>query len=236
MYTAFLYCATTPKRRFSSSLWQGSRLARDIFLNRLKCRQQIDPWPTIRRRHLSTGQPTAQQRLAIPQNSPTGAHLRCRPCSELRISRLIELAQQADEVSRYPFPEKSYYNHHNSFPELYHSAQSGCDFCKFIVDCYKETLIEEAGQAEGTLPENGPTGWIDTEDAANQSLFVMSRRPASSPVKIAIGASHLIFKNKFKDAEVFDTLMVEVDDFPLLQLNLIAPRGRARPSRTPANP
>lgn len=127
----------------------------------------------------------------------------CLQCSNLSISRLVELARV--ELSAHSFPQKSFYTHHGSFPALVVSANNGCGFCQYIYQGLKdppsqstESYRERQSEIEAVEAEGGPTD-----------------------IKIAINTKHLYSTStscQAKDVELFDTLMVQVgliDNFEL---------------------
>ncbi|KLU86475.1 hypothetical protein MAPG_05487 [Magnaporthiopsis poae ATCC 64411] len=63
----------------------------------------------------------------------------CDLCDGLSISCLFELAETEFSVS--PYPETAYYRHHASLEDLLRSADSGCEFCQFLVACSKLTPV-----------------------------------------------------------------------------------------------
>lgn len=133
--------------------------------------------------------------------------MRCQPCQNLTISRLITLAEE-ELASIYGFPSSSFYRHHTSIHALEHSARSGCELCSLLLKA---------------LPSD--------DDSRGFNLHT----EAVSDIRIAISSSHLTQDlTVVRDASVvqmFDFLLVQAGDdvtgYRRQHLLLLSPSGTA---------
>lgn len=109
--------------------------------------------------------------------------MRCQPCKNLTLSRLITLAEDEFPSMRpFGFPFSSFYRHHTSIHALRHSARLGCELCLL--------LLEE-------LPSD--------DDVRDCDLHT----EAVSDIRIAISSSNVsVSTSNTSDVRMFDLLLV----------------------------
>ncbi|KUJ09653.1 HET-domain-containing protein [Mollisia scopiformis] len=149
----------------------------------------------------------------------------CEFCCKVSIDNLIELAKV--EFSAQFFPEKAYYQHHDSYASLISAATAGCELCQLIRDAI--TTYKIGGSDfywEGRTTESAI---LETESEGH-----------ATDLKMCINMHHLNPGGKLEDVELFDELMVQVgppiesesddpDEYlkvPPLNLSLTVPRGK----------
>ncbi|KAF2125004.1 HET-domain-containing protein [Dothidotthia symphoricarpi CBS 119687] len=157
---------------------------------------------------------------------------RCQCCTGLTINNLIDLVPI--ELAGHDFPQKDFYQHHDSIEDLENSANEGCDFCGFILEClkgFRDTDRWIADEWEGA--------GLQVED----SLYTAAKKLPFSHIKFCITSAELKIDSTLADVRAYDRLLVqvgpikdygndydlEVDDqpeFPLIWLRLSIPRDR----------
>lgn len=130
--------------------------------------------------------------------------MRCQPCQNLTLSRLITLAED-EFANQYEFPSSSFYRHHNSIHALRNSARSGCELCSLLLKA---------------LPSD--------DDVRHFNLHT----EAVSDIRIAISSSHVpIDTRNTSDVRMFDFLLVRAGerytDVRCKGLRLHSPAGTA---------
>lgn len=128
---------------------------------------------------------------------------RCQLCSGLSIETLIRLAKQ--EFSGYEFPASAYYQHHNSFHDLEQAANSSCDFCLLIVDCFKGIpwIRGESYEISSYL-------WEQPEIEIEDSAYNAAKQLALSDVKLSINTDHVYSEDGLDKVRSFTTLLVQI--------------------------
>jgi hypothetical protein len=130
---------------------------------------------------------------------------RCKFCSGLSISHLIELAET--ELMSRRFPQTAYYRHHESFSEFERSSYEGCDLCEMILDCFKGAEHEYMW----------PREWKSSDRDLGTSMYAAAKELDVSDVKLSIEADQCFNGDTIDHVRVFDTLIVQVgpdDEYP----------------------
>ncbi|RYP60488.1 hypothetical protein DL769_008093 [Monosporascus sp. CRB-8-3] len=166
---------------------------------------------------------------------------RCEYCAKLTVSHLVELAEE-EYAEQTDFPQRAYYQHHNSFSELDMSAENGCDLCRLIIDCFKGATFDPPD-----YPLRWPQTWVSPErcDTA-ESMYAAAMQLPVSDVKLALHADHEYQPFNLGKVRMFDTILVQIGPvekpqpeeyesdfdydemaFPCLYLRLHGPRDKA---------
>ncbi|KAF3770676.1 HET-domain-containing protein [Cryphonectria parasitica EP155] len=146
---------------------------------------------------------------------------RCHHCVGLSIESLIRLAK--DEFKGYhEFPKQAFYQHHNSLQDLEASAESGCELCTLILDCFKGAQVEDADDRPMAWPED----WVSDNHELGTSMFTVAKGLDDSSIRIAISADHVYATAGIEDVSQFDTLLVQIgprDDGPEAVMDWVLP-------------
>ncbi|KAF3039451.1 hypothetical protein E8E11_004062 [Didymella keratinophila] len=123
----------------------------------------------------------------------------CVYCADLSISTLVNLARTEPPEER--FSQQAFYQHHESVADLQKSAEQGCAFCNFIVQCLKGYTDTHHIWA---------TTWLGSLCEPSKSLFEAAAQSPASDIKIRLlprGKTHL---DSLRGFSVLDTLYVQV--------------------------
>lgn len=131
--------------------------------------------------------------------------MRCQPCQDLTLSRLVSLAElELAEADSFPPPR--FYRHHTSIHALKNSARSGCELCSLLL----KALPSDDGVPDSDL-----------------------RTEAVSDIRITISSSHVQKPSrhlKSSGVRMFDFLLVRAgytSHFYFPALLLLSPTGTA---------
>ncbi|KAI1772623.1 hypothetical protein F4818DRAFT_424982 [Hypoxylon cercidicola] len=124
----------------------------------------------------------------------------CKYCAALSISGLIDVAGK-EFGSEYEVPETALY-HHRLLDDLELSADNGCGFCTLILDCFKDTPVNEDFKTWVWRRE-----WIGPACKLEDSMFSLAKKLPLTDIKIYIDASHVA---AWQDVRVFDTVFIVV--------------------------
>jgi hypothetical protein len=138
------------------------------------------------------------------------------------VQGLFNFAKQ--EFSGHEFPTLAFYQHHSSFHDLEQSANTGCELCLLIIDCFKGIQWTEGDYQFSPYP------WeTEAELDIESSAYAAAKQLATSDVKLSLGTDHVYLGDTLEKVRSFNTLLVQVgprelpdesDDIPFPFLTL----------------
>ncbi|TLD33671.1 hypothetical protein PspLS_01655 [Pyricularia sp. CBS 133598] len=161
---------------------------------------------------------------------------RCSQCVRLSVESLVELARI--EFGAHRFPQESYYQHHASFHDLERSASDGCDFCELILESFHRSICKD-DEPPLLWPDKWDSEQPQSRPTSSNTMYAVAKSLGVSDIKLCINATHLYHRQTFKEAQVFDEIMVQVGPvdvesgdevewtMPQLRLTLECPKGQS---------
>ena len=156
----------------------------------------------LRLKRAPPNHPSPSARCQLPTADPSllrDMPFQCIYCAGLTISTLVNLVKTEPPKER--FSQQAFYQHHGSIADLQRSAEQGCAFCTFIVQCLKGYTDSHHIWA---------TTWIGSSCKPGESLFEAAAQSPESDIKIRLlprGKTHLDSMRRFS---VLDTLYVQI--------------------------
>lgn len=172
------------------------------------------------------GELSAEQKSSTWPPAPDNSK-RCRFCVGLTISGLFQLAQEDHDPTQFtPWVKKSY-EHHASLEDLEQSAELGCDFCYFMIECTKRARFSRTKLREG-FSVNDFLVAEQYRDFLDKSLHETAKdMNKPSPITLAIyDGMNPSSRRDMNNRRVYETLWVNVGGLPSINLNLTTSRGR----------
>jgi hypothetical protein len=145
-----------------------------------------------------TRPPARASRPAANSSLLSNMLFRCICCAGLSISTLVNLVKTEPPEER--FSQQAFYQHHESVADLQKSADEGCAFCTFIVQCLKGYTDTHHIWA---------TTWVGSLCEPGESLFEAAAQSIESDIKIRLlprGKTHL---DSVRGFSMLDTLFVQ---------------------------
>lgn len=120
------------------------------------------------------------------------------------------------------------YDHHNSVGDLEKSADNGCEFCRFIVDCIERAQFGEIQPRPGAASVDVDEDW-DRDFRSRYPVAKEMDEPSNIRLAISSGMRRSMYSSEPDGSgrsDVYETLRVHVGQLYSIKLNLIASRGK----------